>query len=164
MKARETRRRVVVNSRIRCNAGWRDASILNISSRGLGLHASRPPEPASYIEVQRGHHLIIARVVWVDGCRFGVRSQDIIPIETVLGQSELSDAPLKSKAASEFRSLPSGMVRALDRQHETSRVVARCMEFAFVAILGVSAAFLGFGMVTEAIGRPMAELQTALDR
>lgn len=162
MNAREPRRNVVINSRMRCGATWRDASILNISSRGLGLHAPAPPERGSYVEVRRGAHVIIARVVWVNGSRFGLHTQDAVPIESIVSQpaisNDASEQQTPRQAGVERRSAP----RAREREHEASRFMARAIEFACVASLGASAAFAGFATVKEAIGRPLAHVQIAL--
>ena len=162
MNAREPRRNVVINSRMRCGATWRDASILNMSSRGLGLHTLAPPKRGSYVEVRRGAHVIIACVVWVNGSRFGVRTQDAVPIDAVINQPEsssgFSDHPPESEARGERRST----VRRRERQHEASRTVASAMEFTFVAMLGASAAFLGLSLVNETIGKSLANVQFAL--
>jgi len=79
MRPREDRRRVMISSRLRCGIQWRDAVIVNVSSRGVGLSAGSPPDPGSYVEIRRGAYLIVARVIWVNGVRFGVRTQDCVP-------------------------------------------------------------------------------------
>ena len=163
MNVREPRQNVVINSRLRYGAAWQEARILNISARGLGLHASTPPGCGSYVEVRRGRHIIIARVVWVKGNRFGVRTQDAVPIDSVINHA-------KSCGSSEQRSASDAMIerraaaRSRECQHEGSRTVARAMEFASVAMLGASAAFLGFGLVKQAIARPLAAVQIALTK
>lgn len=162
MNAREPRRNVVINSRMRCGATWRDASILNMSSRGLGLHALAPPKRGSYVEVRRGAHVIIACVVWVNGSRFGVRTQDVVPIDAVINQPESSSGFSEHPPASEARGERRSTARSRERLHEASRTVASAMEFAFVAMLGASAAFLGLNLVKESIGNSLAIVQFAL--
>ena len=162
MNAREPRRNVVTNSRMRCGAAWQDARIFNISSRGLGLHASTPPPRGSYVEVRRGLHIIIARVVWVKGSRFGVRTQDAVPIDSVISHANSFSGSSIQRTASEAMVERRAAARSREHQHEGSRTKARAMEFVFVVMLGASAAFLGFGLVKQAIARPLADVRIAL--
>lgn len=162
MRAREQRRKVVINSRMRCGAVWRDARILNISPRGLGLHAPAPPVQGTYVELRRGPYVIIARVVWVNGSRFGVRTQDAIPIDSVINHSDSASGSSAERTASAPPIERRSTTRSRERQHEASRTVGKAMEFAFVAGLGASAAFIAFGMVKQGIGGPLAAVQMAL--
>ena len=50
---------------MRVGAAWRDARILNLSSRGLMIKAERAAAAAATtLELRRGRHVIIARVMW----------------------------------------------------------------------------------------------------
>jgi len=162
VNVREPRHNVVINSSLRHSGAWQDVRILDISSRGLGLHASSPPGCGSYVEVRRGPHIIIARVVWVKGNRFGVFAQDAVPIHSVISKAKSSGGSLGQRTASDAIFERRAGARSRERQHERSRTVARAMEFAFVATLGASAAFLGFDLVKQAVARPLAVVQIAL--
>lgn len=162
MKAREPRRNVVMDSRLRCGADWQNACILNISSRGLGLQAPAPPQRGSYVEVRRGNNIIIARVVWVRGHRFGVRTQDTIPVNPDINLPKLSSGFEAQTDArkSEFR--PKPMALSFSRQHDESRNKARALEFAALVALGVTCACLAFGMIQSAIGTPLSHVEVTL--
>jgi hypothetical protein len=162
MRAREPRRHVVISSRIRCGATWRDVRILNISSRGLGLHAAGPPELGSYVELRRGPHIIIARVAWVKESRFGVRTQDAVPIDALVNPTACAAVEQQSKSDewTERRSAP----RSRRRDHDSSRILGRAMEFGFLAVLGVSAAVVALATLQEAFGRPLTAVWQALAR
>ncbi len=67
---------------MRVGASWSDTAILDLSSKGLLLHSPNAPPRGSYVEVRRGQHVIIARVVWTCGGHVGLRSQDNVLIET----------------------------------------------------------------------------------
>ena len=53
-RPRELRRKLLVPARLRHGAAWSDTCIVNISSRGLMIHSSRPLQPGSKVEVYRG--------------------------------------------------------------------------------------------------------------
>jgi len=88
-QARELRRRVVLPARLRTGVQWSDTCILNISSRGMLIHLARPAPKGSVVELCRGAHMILARVVWRDGAKVGLQSLERLPIEDIvaLGQS-----------------------------------------------------------------------------
>lgn len=161
MQSREQRRNVVIRSKIRSGAAWRDASILNLSSRGLGLHAPAPPELGSYVEITRGPHIMVARVVWVRGNRFGVFTQDAIPIDSVISDCESSGLSC-SQPVSEMGVERRSTTRSLEHRHETNRALASAMEFVFIGVLGASGAMLAFNLVKQAIGSPVAQVLSAL--
>src|SRR4029078_12325215 len=89
-RPRELRRRVVLPARMRMDSSWCDACILNISSRGLMIHVARGAPSGDTVELRRGDHVIVARVVWRDGSRAGLHSDDRLPVEQILS---LSQAP-----------------------------------------------------------------------
>jgi hypothetical protein len=96
-KNREWRRYVRVKARIRSAEGWRDASILNVSSRGLMVHAPSSPDPGRAVEIRSGDQAIRARVVWKKGQRIGLRSEAAVPVLDLVGLSDsarpLANAP-----------------------------------------------------------------------
>jgi hypothetical protein len=154
-RPRELRRRVVVPARLRHGASWSDACILNISSRGLMIHTGRPIARGAEVELRRGDHVIVARVVWRDGGRAGLRSEERVPIDDIvtLGQSPA----LQLTAAS-------GERRKHRRPGERSRIQGRAIEFAGVLVIAVSLAGAGFTMVESAFARPLAVVAAALGR
>jgi hypothetical protein len=87
-KNREWRRFVRVKARIKSDDGWRDASILNVSSRGLMIHAACSIDPGRKIEVRSGDQAFCASVVWRKGDRVGLRSETALPIMDIVGLSE----------------------------------------------------------------------------
>jgi hypothetical protein len=152
-KSRELRRRVVLPARIRHGASWSDACILNLSSRGLLIHTSRPAPTGSQIELRRGDHSIVARVVWRDGAKAGLRAEDRVPIEEIvtLGQSQV----LQLTASGQER-------RKSPRPDDRRRLRGRALEFASVVVIGASLAGGAVLLVEEAFSRPLAMVQAAL--
>ena len=152
-KPRELRRRVVVPARLRHGTSWSDACILNISSRGLMIHTGRPIVQGTEVELRRGDHVIVARVVWRAGARAGLRAEDKLPIEEIVTLGK-SPALQLTAARGERRKHP--------RPEEASRARARSIEFAGVVIVAASLAGAGFTMVQSAFARPLAAVTQAL--
>lgn len=152
-KPRELRRRVVVPARLRHGASWSDACILNISSRGLMIHSGRPMVEGTQVEVRRGDHVILARVMWRDGGRAGLRAEERVPVEEImtLGQS----LSLQLTAANRERRRH---LRAADR----CRLRGRAIEFAGVLTIAASLAGAGLVMIEQAFARPLALVSAAL--
>ena len=160
MRPREDRRRVMISSRLRCGIQWRDAVIVNVSSRGVGLSAGSPPDPGSYVEIRRGAYLIVARVIWVNGVRFGVRTQDCVPVDSLVRQPDAVAAQ-----SPENDSSPPRERRRAGRAsgaHERSRMLARTFEFAFIALFGASAALAAFGAARQVLQQPLDTVRQVL--
>lgn len=159
MKAREERARVAVRARMRVGVAWQDVCILNYSQRGLGLTCEKAPERGAYIEIRRGPFVLVARVAWASGRRFGVRTDSMITRTTVLGGTDIpakattKDGFIERRAVLRTPSLPSAA---------NSRLRARSMEFAAALVL----AFAGGGFVWEtasaAIRTPLTQVSFAL--
>jgi hypothetical protein len=153
---RELRRRVVLPARMRTESSWCDACILNISSRGMMIHVGRGAPQGDMIELRRGHHVIVARVVWRNGSRAGLHSDDRLPVDEILS---LSQAPaLQLTAAGAFAERR----RQPRREHERSRWRGRLFEFASVAVVGGSFAVTIFSLVEEALAKAMDAIRAAL--
>ena len=155
-RPRELRRRVVLPARLRVDSSWCDACILNISSRGLMIQVSRGAPSADVVELRRGAHIILARVVWRDGSRAGLQSDDRLPVEEILSLSQAATLQLTAgDKPVERRSAPR-------RAHETSRLRARFAEFASVGVIAASLALTLFGIVQQALATPMNAIRAAL--
>ena len=152
-KPRELRRRVVVPARLRDGASWSDACILNISSRGLMIHTGRPVRRGSEVELRRGEHMIVARVVWRDGARAGLRAEERVPIEEIVMSGHASALQLAA---------PNGERRRHQRPEDSSRLRGRAMEFAGLLAVVVTLAAGGVSMVEAAFARPMAAVTSTL--
>lgn len=142
-------------ARLRHGSSWSDACILNISSRGLMIHTGRPIARGAEVELRRGDHVIVARVMWREGGRAGLRSEDRVPIEDIVTFGQ-SPALQLTAATGERRKHP--------RPEEHSRIRARAVEFAGVLAIAICLAGAGFTMVESAFARPLAVVAAALDR
>lgn len=147
---------------MRADGCWSEVCVLNIGERGVGLQASASPVRGTYVEICRGAHVLIGCVAWSNGRRFGVRTQDQIAIEEIIAEPHLStakgDGAPRGRPAFERRAAP----RPMAERGERSRHAGRALEFTFVAILGVSAAFVAFETVHQAFAKPMSTVTATL--
>jgi hypothetical protein len=149
----------MLRARLRGAQGWKDACILNISVRGMMVQTASAPPRGSYVEVHRGHHLMVARVAWHKGHRCGLRCQDAIAIDALVADPEdPAGAPAVSQPAVERRSQP----RSPNLRHERSREMSRAIEFAMLALLGAAGAAAAFSVVQSALASPLARVSEAL--
>lgn len=149
----------MIKARLRAGATWSDACILNMSSRGMLVHAPTTPSRGSYLEIRRGGYVIVACVVWANDNRFGVRTQDAVPADDLIRNP---DGAVQSPSRD-----ATGFVerRATLRQtHEASRWRARAFEFGTFALMGGIAAMLMLGAMGELLARPLALVETALSK
>ena len=144
---------MVVPARLRDGASWSDACILNISSRGLMIHTGRPVRCGSEVELCRGEHMIVARVVWRDGGRAGLRAKERVPIEEIV---------MSGHAAALQLAAANGERRRRPRPEDSSRLRGRAIEFAGLLAVVVMLAAGGISMVEAAFARPMAAVASTL--
>ena len=134
---------------------WSDVCLVNLSSRGAGLQCATPPSAGTYVEIKRGSNVVIVgRVAWSSGHRFGIRTQDVIWVNAVLNDVAIEQAPA---AAVERRA-----VARTANDHERSRVLARRMQASFVLTAAACSALVLGSVVRSAVARPMAMLSTAM--
>ena len=160
VKAREERQKVMIRARMRSGVSWHDVCILNLSTRGLGIQAATPPERGAYVEIRRGTHVIVARVMWAKGHRAGLHAQDAIFIKALLGEAAANDkgAPAAAYPNVERRRAP----RSAEQKHEESRLVARMTEFACIGVAVLALGITLFGTVEQALAKPLTQIRQAL--
>ncbi len=161
MKPREPRQKVLIKARVRRGASWGDVCILNISPRGLLLQMQAPPGRGEYIELRRGFHAIVARVVWAKHNRFGVRTQDPMPVDAIVNEPNRAaeaNASTSNGKLPERRSQP----RALQARYERSRSASRALEFAGVLLFVASAGVIAFQEVGKALSQPLSTITASL--
>lgn len=150
----------MIKARMRTGASWNDAVILNLSSRGLLVRADPSPSRGSYLEIRRGAHVIVARVVWAGSDRFGVRTQDPVPADSLVRDPDSAAIAAKpgSADAQERRATP----RSIEVRHEASRHKGKSAEFAVVVLAGgIAAMFIGSAVVGT-VAEPLMDVQAAL--
>jgi hypothetical protein len=147
----------MIAARMRHGEAWSDASILNISSRGLMLHAPMAPSRGTYIEVRRGQHVVIARVVWSNDNRFGVAAQDRVAIDAfIANHPPRTVAANDGNGPAERRSQP--RPERLEWRHARSREKGCLMEFAFIAGAGLLVAAFAHEAIARTLSDPLQRI------
>ena len=156
-RPRELRRRVILPARLRSGAQWSDACILNISSRGLMIQAGRAGPEGSTVELRRGEYVIVGRVVWREGGRAGLRTDDRLPVEEILSVNQASTLTLiaTDRAVLERRKQPRQSV-------SDPRLRGRAIEFLGTGTIAVSLAIGIWSTAQQALAQPIAKVEAAL--
>ena len=157
LKPREERRRTVLPARMRNGAGWSDACILNISSRGLLIYSKCALQPGSSVELRRGGQLVFARVVWRNNHRIGLCSEDPIPVEDIISSETAAAAiPAFTAGAIQFDR------RKRPRDPDRSRYRSRAIEFLSLVLIGMTLAGTAAVYVQQTLSKPLAAASRAL--
>ena len=117
------------------------------------IHTSRQMPYGTQVEICRGDYAIVARVVWHEGARAGLKTEDRVPVEEIM---TLGQTPAFQLTASP------GERRNAPRRRERSRFRSRAIEFAGTIAVAMSLAGAGVVMLEEALASPMAAVQAAL--
>lgn len=145
---------------MRDGASWHDVCILNVSTRGLGIQTADPPLRGSYLEIRRGRHVIVARVVWAKGHRAGLRAQDSIFVDALVDEPVDLAARWGGSASGkpvERRRAP----RPVQQRHEQSRLAGRAFEFLCFALVAGALGLTAFGAVEGALANPLSTIESA---
>lgn len=147
----------MIGARVQLGLTWHDVCILNISTRGMMVQAPNPPPRGEILELRRGPHIIVGRVIWSAGERCGLMTQDRLSIdELVSGTASAADkggpGNVERRAAQ----------RKLGNIAERSRWRARAIEFCTIAAAAMGAAAGLAVIVDTAVASPMRAIQSAL--
>lgn len=156
LKPRESRKIVMLAARLRHSEAWVDASILNISSGGLQLHATSPPSRGTYIEVRRGTHVIIGRVVWVKADRFGMCAQDKLAINALIANAPPSKPASNDQGGTAVERRVRPRSEALEWRYAQSQGKGRSLQFACIAGFGLILAASVYEAVRDTFSKPLS--------
>lgn len=157
MKSREPRQSVIIPAQMRGDSGWSEVCIRNVSSHGMMLQMSKPPAPGCYVELRRATVVVVARVMWADADRCGLKTQARVDI------GALSGAEGKSSGAAE----PAGQRQkaradAIAAVTEGAMLAGRSVQFACGAAFGAGLAILLSLAAYDTLARPLSAVQAAL--
>jgi hypothetical protein len=159
-KAREPRLAVSLLCRMRVGDDWHEIRIRNVSGRGLGALSQNPPALAQYVEVRRGPIIIVARVVWQQGCCFVLRTQDRIDILGLVEQRSPAKDREPGQRNTERRRSPRGEDCASTA--ERSKRFSSALQYAALGAAGLAAAIFASSVVRQAFATPLAVVSDAL--
>lgn len=156
-KTREERRNLVLPARLRDDAGWRDVTICNVSSRGLMAKCAAPPPKGAFVEVRHRSTCIVGQVRWAQGMRFGLRTQDRIDVIGLIA-GKAAAAP----GGNDRRAVERPPQRTPEMAAERSRVVARAINWSIAAVTIAAAVGLVASMASTALRKPLERVEHAL--
>lgn len=158
MKQRESRRKVLVPARMRSGEAWSDVCIRNISSFGMMLESAEPPARGTYIEIRRGAQVIVARAMWRQAGRFGVRTQDRIDINALIAANTPDAARAQFAQPVERRSAERPSAEQAALRADRSRQISATIQFGVIGILALAAALFAASTVRDLLSRPLAAI------
>jgi hypothetical protein len=141
---RPTRTVVVLPCRVNHDDTSADGCIHTVSDRGLMVSSARPPAKGKYVDIRRGALVVIGRVVWSSGKRFGVRTQDPINAERLTKEPIRATGRSVEKAPDDQQELR----KEASHRHATIRADQSrrfASAFQFVCLATIAAALAGFG-------------------
>ena len=156
---RPTRRKALLRTRVRDDAGWSELTVHNVSEAGMMLQGKRVPQRGTIIEIRIGEAAIVAEVRWAVGNRCGVRSRERIDVDALLNSCVLKaiERPSPSSALSaKVRNLQPEELAARNRL--LGRLIDHCL---LITLVVVGAIILG-AMIYGFLSRPLQQVQSQL--
>ena len=145
---------------MRAGSNWGDASILNLSPRGMLIRTFSPPTVGSVAEVKRGCQIILGRVVWSADHQFGMRTADTISVNEFAdnGSLALAGAYPSPRAVNARSAIGLNAEDEVDRSKRSSRQ----WQFACAAAFGLAAA--GFAAISahSILSEPLSAVSRSL--
>lgn len=94
--ARENRRMTFIKAFLAVGEGWVEVTISNISPHGMMVKCNEPPALGTVVTIRRRAAGVTGTVVWANGRRFGLRSDEPIDQEA-FGAESAADAHRREK-------------------------------------------------------------------
>lgn len=167
MKPREARRVVLIQARMRVDGVWGDVCIRNISSRGMLLQAASAPPRGTYVEIFRGRHSAIARVVWCSDRRFGIHTRERMDVDALINKPRGRPPQGAAQAgerrlAARFSAGPPLTITLVAQRLERSRRLSAGIEFGTMVAFALLAGIITLETVGEVLSRPFAAISEHL--
>jgi hypothetical protein len=161
-RPRDNRKSVRISVRVRTNDGWIDAVVRNVSDRGMMLHSLEPLRRNQFVEITRGRHRLVGRIVWNSETASGLHAREPVDLKGLLGEPEASPAPDGLDRRARPRSETTQRVVPTAEQAEASRFMGRAFEFVFLLAAVSCVAGLAAVSIGEAFAKPLEHVQGAL--
>lgn len=159
---REDRRTVRISVRVRMDDGWMDATVRNVSSRGMMLHSLQPLQRNQFVEISRGHLRVIGRIVWADAAMSGLRAQDDVDIAALLAKPHPNGAATPLERRQGPRESAPTRLASLEDRADASRLLGRATEKVFLLAAILCAALLAMTAARETLSAPLQKIGVAL--
>lgn len=161
-RPREIRKSVRIGVRVRTDDGWIDATVRNVSQRGMMLDSLQPLRRSQFVEVARGRHRLVGRVVWSEATTCGLQARDCVDIHGLLAQPGSGSSGSTDDRRTHARSSAPVRGAKVAERAEASRLLGRGFEKAFMALALASVSILAVSSALEAGSAPIAKIDLAL--
>ena len=148
--------------RVRTDAGWIDATVRNLSERGMALDSHHPLRRNQFVEIARGRWRVVGRIVWSDADSCGLRAQDAVDIAGFLASPDAGPQRANDRREGDRSARPEVAAVPLHQRAQSARWLGRAIEFGMVVTGVVCAAAVAVGGVFEALGTPLEQVSAAL--
>ncbi len=162
-RTREARQPVRIGARLKSERGWSDVVIRNVSARGVMGECQAPPARGDYVEVRCGAYVIVARVAWAGGDRFGARAQDVIALPDLIACSQNRKAPLSERRQQARPIKVAPIAKSVDERSFASARFGRAFEFSSLILAGAALATVLGGSAHDALAQPAGKVSRALE-
>lgn len=129
MQSRDPRKAVLITARMKHDTAWRDVAIRNVSSHGVMLQLTDPPDRGSYVEIRRDSMVIVGRVMWSKPGACGLRTHEVLSVPAV---GNLAATLPGVHAAGPVGFERSKAARTPDEIAESAAIASRRMQFAMM--------------------------------
>lgn len=144
------------------NGGWLDACIHNVSSRGMLVASDGDVKPGDYLDIRRGTLVIIGRVVWAKDRYFGVRTQDRISVDALVGEPRRTTRPPAGEQPERRGTTRYASEAQAAHRAERSRQLSSVMQYGLLVCAAVVAAVAAGSHVYGLLDSSMASVGAAL--
>jgi hypothetical protein len=146
--------------RMNVRGKWSNGCIHDVSDQGLLVSSDAPPAIGTYVDIRRGTLVIIGRVVWSGGSRFGVRTQDPVSVAVLLSEPVLKRRPAIAERRSPTRE---ETTRRVADQADRNRRRSSAFQFVCLTIIGLGVAYFAAISCYRALATPLNAATTVLD-
>jgi hypothetical protein len=121
------------------------------------IHTGRAAPKGTIVELRRGEHVILARVMWRDGARLGLQSDERLPVEQIISVSQSKALQLVAADGAHIERRKKQRPGLVD-----ARIRGRVLEFIGVGAMVLCLALSVWAMAQQAFAKPLAALGAAL--